>query len=182
MHNSLVPENFPKISVPLAQYVSIPSLVCAKNLLEVLDNVSFSLSPIKNDMQCVRLHYREWSSLYTLWWYDIHYDLGQRTTIWSFATSNLHWIWSSYIQNSQFAAKLHLLRTPVSWIWSKLFEHLIYMAQTHAMPSIKISSDALSVSFYKKMAIKFSEYFTHVDENYTRYPDWWCDFLFVFKQ
>lgn len=59
MHNSLVPENFPKISVPLAQYVSIPSLVCAKNLLEVFDNVSFSLSPIKNDMQCVRLHYRE---------------------------------------------------------------------------------------------------------------------------
>lgn len=181
MQDSLVHENFPKIAVPFSQYVSIVSLSCVKHLSEVLDNVSFSFSPVVDNTQLVSLHYREWSSLYTLWWYDIYYDLRIRTTIWSFATSNLYWIWSSYKQNSQFASKMHLLRTPVSWIWSKLFDHLIHMAQIHNMPSIKISSDAISVPFYKKMAIKFSDSFAYVDENYTRHTDGWCDFTFMFR-
>jgi hypothetical protein len=36
---------------------------------------------------------------------------------------------------------------------------------------LKISSDASAVPFYLKMSKKFSEHFSHVDKNYTRYGD-----------
>jgi hypothetical protein len=32
------------------------------------------------------------------------------------------------------------------------------------------------------MSKKFSEHFSHVDKNYTRYGDAWCDFDFTLKQ
>lgn len=177
MQDSLVHQNL-NTTIPLGKYVSIPSLEHTKDLSVVLHNISFSCSPIKDNRQLVNLHYTEWNFLYTLWRYTISYDIHERTTISHFATANLRKLSSARTGDSQFAAKLHLLRAPISWIWSKLFEHLISTVKTHNMPFIKISADASSVDFYKKMAQKFSKYFVGVDQDYLRYGDWWCDFVF----
>lgn len=170
----------PQISVPLSHYVSIPSLACAENLYAVLDKVSFFASPIKNGMQIVNLQYTEWSSLYTLWRYTLAYDTDL-ATLSHFATANLRWLKPAYKQHSHFASKTHLLRTPVSWLWSTLFKHVIDSVKQQNIPCLKISSDATSVPFYIKMCQKFSDYFSHIDKNYTRYSDGWCDFHFTFK-
>jgi hypothetical protein len=43
----------------LCEYVIIPSLECAETLYDVLNNVSFSSTPIENDGQFVYLKYAE---------------------------------------------------------------------------------------------------------------------------
>ena len=49
------------------------------------------------------------------------------------------------------------------------------------MLTIKISADASSVSFYTKMAQKFSDFFVRIETDSTRYMDGLCDFVFVLK-
>ncbi len=180
MQNFII-NQIPNIIIPLGKYVSIPSLLYTKDLSDVLLNVSFSYSPIKNNRQLINLHYSEWDSLFTLWWYNISFDINNYTTISHFATANLRKLSFVHNMDSEFAAKLHLLRTPISWIWTKLFKHLIHTAKIHKMPFIKISSDVSSVDFYKKMSQKFSEHFINIHENYVRCNDWWCDFVFLLR-
>jgi len=181
MQDSIVSKINLQSTVPLSQYVSIPSLEYAENLYAVLDNISFSASPLEDGTQLVYLHYAEWSVLYTLWRYTLAYDTDL-ATLSHFATANLRWLKPAYKQKSHFAAKTHLLRTPVSWLWSTLFKHVVDTVKQQNIVHLKISSDATSVPFYSKMSQKFSDYFSHIDKNYTKYSDGWCDFHFTFKQ
>ncbi|MCX6824235.1 MAG: hypothetical protein NT085_03845 [candidate division SR1 bacterium] len=181
MQNFITPQLYKNKQPSLSEYVSIPSLVYVKNLYDVLNNVSFSSTPVENGGQSVYLNYTEGSSVYTLGWYNIHYD---RTfaTLSHFATANLRGIKPSFKQKSYFAAKTHLLRTPLSGLGSTLFKHVMDVVKQQNFSRLKISSEATAVPFYIKMSKKFSDHFSHIDENYTRYADGGCDFDFTFKQ
>jgi len=168
-------------SVSLGEYVHIPFLNTISDISEVLESVSFSLSPIKDKEQLVRMVYTEWGQQYALGRYKISYDPTMRTTVPTFATANMREIASSLKQRSMFSTHIHLLRTPVSWLGTKLFEHMLGLARSQGLSVVKISSDIQSVEFYNKMAKRFSDQFSRVDF----FDDWLGDggrtFTFVLK-
>lgn len=180
MQDFVAIHSHPEKTPPLSEYISLPSLAYAKDLSRVLDSVSFSQEQ-KDGSHFLYLHYTEWSVLYTLWWCSIYYTL-HTARVSTFATANLRWLKPSYKQQSHFASKTHLLRTPVSWLWSTLFKHVIDTIKQQNIAHLKISSDATSVPFYIKMSQNFSDHFSHIDTNHTKYSDGWCDFHFTFKQ
>ncbi len=166
--------------IPFSQYINLDSLSKVQDVFDIIDSVSFSLSPVQNSSQIISLLYHDGHRTYTLGWYDIDYDPRSRTTIAQFATANMRKIPDSYKTRSWYAAHIHLLSKELPRLGTLLFQHLISLAKQHNMPDIKISSDPQSVVFYQKMAEKFSSDFSCV-KSFSDFIDEWRNFVFTLK-